>query len=76
MKKLTIYIVRHRHYTSKSGHSEPCYHCAREINRIGIKKIVYVDDEGDVKKCLACNYKTDYICPGYKEYIRKNIHVN
>ena len=34
MKKLTIYIARHSHSSKKSGHSEPCHHCTKEIKRI------------------------------------------
>ena len=40
MRKLTIYIARHKHVTDKSGNSEPCAHCTKEIKRLGIKKIV------------------------------------
>jgi len=76
MRKLTIYIARHRHYTSRSGHSEPCSHCAKEIKRIGIKKIVYVNEFGTIEKSLANKYETNYICPGYKEYAKQNIRVD
>ena len=76
MKKLTIYIARHRHSTCKSGHSEPCKHCATEIKRIGIKKIVYVNDAGEINKSLSKKYHTSYICPGYKEYMKQNIKVD
>tara|TARA_B100000963_G_scaffold330052_1_gene319879 strand:- start:2370 stop:2501 length:132 start_codon:yes stop_codon:yes gene_type:complete len=40
---------------------------------LGIKKIVYVDDYGEVNKCKACDYKTDYITPGYRLYYTENI---
>ena len=76
MRKLTIYVARHSNLTKKSGHSEPCYHCTKEIKRIGIKKIVYVDKLGEIQKKLTVNYKNDYICPGYKEYARQNIKVD
>ncbi len=76
MRKLTIYVARHSNLTTKSGHSEPCYHCTKEIKRIGIKKIVYVDKLGEIQKKLTVNYKNDYICPGYKEYARQNIKVD
>jgi|TARA_B110000285_G_scaffold13069_1_gene12992 deoxycytidylate deaminase len=76
MKKLTIYIARHSHSSKKSGHSEPCHHCTKEIKRIGIKKIVYVDKLGKIQKRLTVKYKNDYICPGYKEYARQNIRVD
>ena len=43
------------------------------VIKLGIKKIVYVDDYGEVNKCKACDYKTDYITPGYKLYYNENI---
>ena len=45
----------------------------KEIKRLGIKKIVYVDAFGKVNKKLSRKYHTDYICPGYKELARLNI---
>ena len=76
MRKLTIYIARHRHSTDYSAHSEPCAHCTKEIKRFGIKKIVYVNANGEINKRLADKYETNYICPGYKEYAKQNIKVD
>ena len=77
MRKLTIYIAKHRPSTpAMSCESKPCSHCAKEIKRMGIKKIVYVDAFGDVQKTLTRNYHTDYVCPGYKEYARLNVKVD
>jgi hypothetical protein len=77
MGKLTIYIAKHRHSTpTMSCESKPCSHCAREIKRMGIKKIVYVDAFGDVQKTLTRDYHTDYVCPGYKELARLNIRAD
>lgn len=76
MNKLTIYIARYRPSTTHSAHSEPCFHCTKEIKRIGIKKIVYVDADGKINKRIASRYNNNYICPGYKEYTRLNIHVD
>lgn len=76
MRKLTIYIVKHRRSTKHSAESKPCSHCAKEIKRLGIKKIVYVDAIGGVTKTNSRDYHTDYICPGYKEYARINVKVD
>ena len=76
MKKLTIYIAKHRISTKHSAESKPCAHCTKEIKRLGIKKIVYVNAFGEINKKLASNYHTDYICPGYKELKRRNIRVD
>ena len=51
------------------AHSQPCFQLIWVFIKVGIKKIVYVDDYGVVNKCKACDYKTNYITPGYKGYI-------
>ena len=76
MRKLTIYIAKHRPSTTHSAESKPCFHCTKEIKRLGIKKIVYVDAFGKINKKLSRNYHTDYICPGYKEYAKQNVKVD
>lgn len=76
MKKLTLYIVKHRHSTTYSAESKPCSHCTKEIKRLGIKKIVYVDAFGTVTKKLTRKYNTNYVCPGYKEYARLKVNVD
>jgi len=77
MNKLTMYIVRYKISTKNtSGTSAPCSNCIKKINQIGIKKIVYIDNDGAIKKCLSNNYYTDYISPGYKEYYKQNIFVD
>ena len=77
MNKLTMYIVRYKISTKNtSGTSAPCLNCIQKINQIGIKKIVYVDNDGIIKKCLSNNYYTEYISPGYKEYNKQNIVVD
>ena len=73
MNKLTIYIARHTRSKKGSGHSEPCSNCLKKIKDIGIRKIVYMDVNGNIKKCKSKNYHTDYICPGYKLYHQQNI---
>ena len=74
MRKLTIYIARHRRSTPGcSAHSHPCSNCSSVIKKLGIKKIVYLDDYGEVNKCKACDYKTNYITPGYRLYYNENI---
>ena len=77
MNKLTMYIVRYKRSTkNSSGHSAPCSNCIKKINQVGIKKIVYIDGKGIIQKCLANNYYTDYISPGYKQYYDQNICVD
>ena len=76
MSKLTIYVARYKSSVKYSGHSRPCSHCTKEIKRIGIKKIVYADVNGEIQSCLTCKYTNDHICPGYIEYAKQKIKVD
>ena len=76
MKKLTIYIARYKASTQNiSGHSAPCSNFLCKIRQLGIKKLVYADATGQIKKCLVNKFSTDYISVGYREYARQNIKV-
>uniref|UniRef100_A0A6C0C3U4 CMP/dCMP-type deaminase domain-containing protein n=1 Tax=viral metagenome TaxID=1070528 RepID=A0A6C0C3U4_9ZZZZ len=76
MKKLTIYIARYKSSTKNiSGHSAPCSNCLCKIKELGIKKIVYVNAHGQIIKCLARKFSTNYVSVGYREYARQNITV-
>lgn len=72
-----MYIVRYKSSTKNvSGTSAPCSNCIKKMKQIGIKKMVYIDDDGVIIKCLVNNYFTDYISPGYQEYYKQNIFVD
>lgn len=73
MRKLTIYIARHKHVTDKSGNSEPCAHCTKEIKRLGIKKIVYVNKLGEIQKSQTHKYENNYICAGTRVLNRQGV---
>ena len=77
MNKMTIYIARYKSsMLNSSGHSAPCSNCLQKIKQLGIKKIVYVDCDGNIKKCKTKDYYTEHVCPGYKEYYKQNISVD
>jgi len=76
MRKMTLYVVRFRSEESSEcnmAHSAPCKHCFNKIKQVGIKKLIYIDSDGNIQKCLTKNYSTNFISSGYKEYARKNI---
>ncbi len=76
MKKLTIYIARYKSSTKNiSGHSAPCSNCLCKIKQLGIKKIVYVDSDGQIKKCLTNKFSTNYVSVGYRLYAAQGILV-
>lgn len=79
MGKLTIYVVRKKNDgTENISHSvsAPCFNCTKKIKEIGIKKIVYVDINGNITKCLSKNYYTNFVSSGYRVIAKKNIYVD
>jgi len=79
MGKLTIYVVRKKFDgTENISHSvsAPCFNCTKKIKEIGIKKIVYVDINGNITKCLSKNYYTSFVSSGYRDMIVENINVD
>jgi deoxycytidylate deaminase len=77
MGKLTIYVVRKK-YDCAETHSisAPCCNCTKKIKEIGIKKIVYVDINGNITKCLSKNYSTEFISSGYRRFAKKNVSTD
>lgn len=63
IKNSTIYIVR----INKNGklcQSAPCISCFHIITMVGIKKIVYSDDNGNITRCNTKNYNIKHITYG------------
>ena len=54
-KKLTLYIVRVSYNGNIHG-SAPCKDCTKTMNSLGIKRIVYSTDTGDLVSCKMCDY--------------------
>lgn len=54
-------------------YSAPCSHCADIIKKIGIKKIVYSNHEGNFEMYKTRDYNTNFKTSGTR-YI--NIHKN
>ena len=78
MNKLTIYVVRyrsHKYHHNISVDSAPCKNCMKKIKQIGIKKIVYVERNGDIKKTLSKNYLSDFITSGDRVLKNNNVHI-
>ena len=85
MNKLTLYVVRNTSRKSpyiKSGRCErerltsaPCRNCFEKIREIGIKKIVYINDNGEIICCKTKDYQTNWKSSGYRIYERQNIKI-
>lgn len=63
MKKYTLYVVR-RHINTELGlwaESAPCVHCTRAIRYYGFKKIVYIDNNKDIKVVKTKDFKTNFV---------------
>ena len=72
IKKGTIYVVR----VNKKGElcsSAPCINCYNIISKVGIKKIVYSNSNGEIVSCYTKNYKIKHISYGQRYMIKSNI---
>jgi len=61
--KATIYIVRLRK-EGMFGSSGPCIDCLEAIKEVGIKKMVYSEDEDTIKIIKPCNYNIRHVTLG------------
>ena len=86
MNKLTLYVVRNTARSTPyktSGRCErerlssaPCSNCFKKIQEIGIKKLVYINDDGEIICCKTKNYQTNWKSSGYRIYERQKIKIN
>ena len=78
MRKLTLYIARYRspnYDPNVNAISAPCVHCTRRIKNLGIKKIIYVDIDGNIQTSLSKNYNSTHQSMGYRTYQHENVKV-
>jgi len=55
LKKITLYVVR----VSNNGiihDSAPCSDCHKTLTQLGIKRVVYSNEEGDFTSCKMSEY--------------------
>ena len=54
-KKITLYIVR-LSYNGTIHDSAPCKDCTKTLQQLGIKRIVYSNNDGDLTSCKMHEY--------------------
>ena len=68
LKKVTLCVVR----MSTGGHvvsSVPCYFCTKQIKKYNIKKIIYSDENGDLKRNKISDFESNYITYANNKFI-------
>jgi len=55
----TITVVRE--YNGRLRNSKPCSHCAKYMLQLGIKRVEYSDDNGNIVRCLVENLENTVI---------------
>jgi hypothetical protein len=74
---LTMYVARYlKTGDNNYGFSAPCWHCMLKIKKSGIKKLVYINESGNIEKLKTKDYNTSFITSGYRTYKRNNICPN
>ena len=69
-----LYIVRVGK-TNESGMTlcTPCCACFRQMKRLGIKKIVYIDEEGDIVHTKVADLNVSHVSLGNRILSAKKI---
>ena len=55
MKKITLYVVR-LSYNGIIHDSAPCSDCHKTLSQLGIKRVVYSNEQGDFTSCKMSEY--------------------
>lgn len=58
-KKITLYVVR-IDINKNLKNSAPCIDCIKIINKLGIKRIIYSDENNEFQKVKPCDYTIVY----------------
>ena len=45
--------------------AKPCKYCTESIKKVGLKKIIYSNDDGYLEKIKICDLESNYISKGY-----------
>ena len=73
MRKYTLYVVR-RYIDDKNyglwAQSAPCIHCTKMIRNHGFQKVVYIDENKEIKVVKMKNYNTDYISSCNRRFMK------
>lgn len=76
MKKYTLYVVRR--YNNKNcglwAQSAPCMHCTKVIRNYGFQKIVYIDENKEIKVVKMKNYNTNFITSSNRQIMRRKLN--
>ena len=67
-RKIDCKIFRKQHRSSK-----PCQNCTKEIQRVGVKQIVYIDTNNELKVVKTRDFTSKHISSGHLEFQRNEI---
>lgn len=72
LSNLTLIVVRYS--GGKFSFSKPCKHCIEKIKEVGIRKVLYSDDDGNFIEEKTRDLKNDHICSLslHKAQLREN----
>ena len=72
IKNGTLYVVRINN-KGELRSSAPCINCYDIISKVGIKKIVYSDIDGNITSCYTKNYNIKHISYGHRYMLKYHI---
>lgn len=72
VKGYDIIVIRINKLGTELKNSRPCNHCINKLIKLGISKVYYSNENGDIVYEYLENMKLLHICSGYNNY-RKRI---
>ena len=69
-KKLTLYVVRISKHNGKPVDSTPCEDCVKTIRLLNLKRVVYIDCDGEVVSSKPEELGDGVRCAG-KRFMRR-----
>lgn len=60
LSNLTLIVIRYS--AGKFSFSKPCKNCIEKIKEVGIKKVLYSDDDGNFIEEKTRDLESDHIC--------------
>ena len=70
----TIIVVREQN--GKLRNSKPCTHCTKYMLQLGVKSVLYSDDNGNLVRCLIENLENTVLSRYHNKRIKKKKNKN
>lgn len=67
LKKIEIVVIRVDMKTGELLNSQPCWNCTRKMKLLGIRKIHFSNDKGEIETHNLRDFEPTHICTSQKK---------